>query len=92
MQTTSNRLSRLRLATKSSAEECAYRLYIQANDLIKLDAWITWERSKHSSADELQLIQNLDDISLIFGVDRQCLEDETTPQPKEGKTLSFPIR
>lgn len=90
MRTNGNRLSMLRLETRWSAEECAYRLTIQTNELITPDTWIAWERSEHNSADEQQLIEKLDDIALMFGVGPLYFEQKTTPQ--EGNVISFPIK
>ena len=92
MRTTGNRLSMLRLETRWSAEECAYRLTIQTNELITPDTWIAWERSEHNSADERQLIEKLDDIALMFSVGPLYFEQKTTPQPQEGNVISFPIK
>ena len=92
MRTTGNRLSMLRLEIRWSAEECAYRLTIQTNELITPETWIAWERSEYNSVDEQQLIEKLSDITLMFGVDARYFEQKTTPQSEEGNVISFPIK
>ena len=92
MRTTGNRLSLLRLEKRWSASECAYRLTLQTNGVVTPETWLSWERSTDDSDTGKELLENLEDIAYLFGVDRLYFDCDVETQAEDKPVLRFPIK
>lgn len=93
-QSVGARVHLLRLAMHWSAEECAYRITIAANNYITPETWLVWERCSDLQAAENGLLAALKPISQLFAADLAWLESGTNDELTDpsGAIVQFPNR
>jgi|TARA_X000000950_G_C13895228_1_gene652520 hypothetical protein len=75
------RLHLQRLRSHWSVAECAYRLTLEANELIEPDRWLSWERSQAGDRFDQEAHALAPQLARIFGIEEQALfleEDRTS--------------
>jgi len=87
IQSPGQNLHLLRLRFGWSEQECAYRLTLEANELITTNAWISWEQSGVNDAQNRDIYRLADPICKLFATDKHWLLDSSTPATPSAKIL-----
>ena len=92
MPSMGERIHLIRLHIGWSAEECAYRITIEANTHIAPTTWLDWERCSDEHAASNGLVAHLDAICRLFAVDKAWLMAGVIEEPEmqDSRVLAFP--
>jgi hypothetical protein len=78
LQSLGQKLHLLRLGVGWSEQECAYRLTLEANELITAQNWLCWERSGLNDPENQELQRLAIPICKLFAADEiWFLQDQT---------------
>lgn len=86
-QSLGQKLHLLRLSVGWSEQECAYRLTLEANELITTPVWIGWEQSGLGDAQNREIARLAAPICKLFSTDKNWLMDSSTPATPSAKIL-----
>lgn len=89
IQSPGQKLHLLRLNIGWSEQECAYRLTLEANELITTALWISWERSGVNDTQAQDICRLVEPICKLFSADEIWLLDGDTPATQSAKILTL---
>jgi|TARA_B100000768_G_C11204590_1_gene343280 hypothetical protein len=89
IQSPGQKLHLLRLNVGWSEQECAYRLTLEANELITTALWISWERSGVNDTQAQHIYRLVEPICKLFSADKNWLLDVDTPATQSAKILTL---
>jgi len=87
LQSPGQKLHLLRLSVGWSEQECAYRLTLEANELITAQVWIGWEQSGLNDVQNQEIGRLAGPICKLFATDKTWLMDSNTPATPSAKIL-----
>ena len=87
IQSPGQKLHLLRLSVGWSEQECAYRLTLEANELITTNAWTSWEQSGVNDVQSRDIYRLIDPICKLFAIEKNWFLDSATPAPPSAKIL-----
>ena len=87
LQSPGQKLHLLRLSVGWSEQECAYRLTLEANELITAQVWISWEQSGLNDVQNQEIGRLAGPICKLFATDKTWLMDSNTPATPSAKIL-----
>ncbi len=87
IQSPGQKLHLLRLSIGWSEQECAYRLTLEANELITTETWASWERSGVNDDQNEDIYRLAKPICKLFGIDKSWLFNKNTPATPSAKIL-----
>ena len=89
LQSLGQKLHLMRLSIGWSEQECAYRLTLQANELITTATWLAWEKSGTNDPENEEILRLADSICGLFATDKSWFLDETITTNPRAQILSL---
>jgi|TARA_B110000977_G_C10728580_1_gene358106 transcriptional regulator with XRE-family HTH domain len=86
LQSPGQKLHLLRLSIGWSEQECAYRLTLEANELITTDTWLNWEQSGLRDPQSQEIRRLAGPICKLFTADENWLLSNTS-QVSQSATI-----